>query len=148
MLKKGEGPEYEAPFHAALWALLHSCVPTQVAVAVPEAADARGRADILIRFPRAPVVWVLELGLGSDTDAKKLAQAQRYAKAHAVGNNVEVVCCAIAVSKAHQPAASVGDSAAKYVAKLSWERTIRCGKKEYTKLPVAAATVQPSVQST
>jgi hypothetical protein len=139
LVKKGVGPGYEAPFHAALWAFLHSCVPTQVAVTVPEAADARGRADILIRFPHAPVVWVMELGVGSDTDAKKLAQAQRYAKAHAVGDSVEVVCCAISVSKADLPAASVSDrsgGAATHVAKLIWDRTI-CGKKKYTNLPVA-----------
>ena len=141
LLKKGAGPAGEAPFHAALWALLRSCVPTQVAVLA--AADARGSADIFLSFPHAPVVWVLQLGVNSDVDAKMLAQAKEYAKAPAVGDDVEVVCCAIAVSKAEQPAASVntsvGDGADTYVAKLSFERII-CGKEQCTKLPAASAT--------
>lgn len=147
---KPETPRSEAPFHAALWALLHCCVPVNVASVLVTTATEEdvqsGRANIVIKFARQPVVWILELGFDSaaavprDDSAATLEQARTYAAAYSV-KGVEVVCCAVNVSKV--PAASTGDTAAPvYAAELCWEVVQHSGNNDgpWTKgLPSAPA---------
>jgi hypothetical protein len=126
LLKAKEGPDREAPFHAALWAFLRCCVPVQVASTAAEVAVQGGRADMVLRFTSKPVVWVLELGVSSAEievvqreGEKKLAQARRYAAAYDI-EGAEVVCCSIIVSKVQ--AASVATGAPEYATKFLWRR--------------------------
>jgi hypothetical protein len=96
----------EAPYHTFLHGLLLAAVPQSVAVLMAEAPSAQGDADlVLVLEPTVgargggmhpSAVWILELGLGTKTDAK-VEQAKRYAAKYAVSHDVMV--CAVLVDK-------------------------------------------------
>jgi hypothetical protein len=80
-VKAGVPPE--APFHAALLgAILASVASTDTVV--PELRFKRGRADVVMTFPKEPALaWIFEIGLRDSGAA--LRDKLDQAKAHALG---------------------------------------------------------------
>ena len=136
-VKAASGPDREAPFHTALWAVLFMSVPRSVAFITAEAPVQGGRADIVIFFTQKPVVWVLELGTGAgkrlstaaSSVKRKREQARRYAAAFA-SSSIEVVCCGIVL---HKVTAASSLSASNPACVLSWARLD--GSPIITRLP-------------
>ena len=89
----------EAVFNSGLFSALASCAPAGVSVRLQVTMHS-GVADIVVQFsdPKAPAVWIFELGVGTDALAK-LLQAQAYAGPY-IGGAEEVLCCSIVVADA------------------------------------------------
>lgn len=103
-----EGVPREAPFHAALLvAILASVAPSTTVVA--EMQFQRGRADVVVTFPEAPVTtWIFEVGRG-DSVAElrtKLDQAKQYARGLPASS--VVACCAVLVGRPRPASVAAG----------------------------------------